>query len=101
MKPSCVLIKSKSFMIESEDGKKLIPEIQAVTTENGWPDEENEESQDGQPIEPSTGPQWEVEGFTVSTEDITSSDKAGTMYEEILDMINGHIEENYLYLTSE
>ena len=58
-------------------------------------------SQDGQPIEPSTGPQWEVEGFTVSTEDITSSDKAGTMYEEILDMINGHIEENYLYLTSE
>ena len=58
-------------------------------------------SNDGQAIDPPEGPEWEVTGFNVSVENITSSDKAGTMYEEILDMINTHIQENFLCITSE
>jgi hypothetical protein len=58
-------------------------------------------SNDGQAIDPPEGPEWEIQGFNVSVENITSSDKAGTMYEEILNMINTHIQENFLYITSE
>tara|TARA_R100001594_G_scaffold95443_2_gene129755 strand:+ start:897 stop:1094 length:198 start_codon:yes stop_codon:yes gene_type:complete len=33
----CVLIKGKSFMIESKKGRELVPEVKKITTENGWP----------------------------------------------------------------
>ena len=33
----CLLVKSKSFMIESSEGQSLVPEVRRITTENGWP----------------------------------------------------------------
>tara|TARA_R100000278_G_C5469204_1_gene163831 strand:- start:902 stop:1123 length:222 start_codon:yes stop_codon:yes gene_type:complete len=35
--PMCVLVKSKSFMIESEQGQWVAKLVEAITTENGWP----------------------------------------------------------------
>ena len=33
----CLLVKSKSFMIESSEGQSLVPEVRRITTENGHP----------------------------------------------------------------
>ena len=54
----------------------------------------------GQAIDPPSGPEWELEGFTVSVEDIRSYERSNILYEEIVEIINRHIEENYQNLTS-
>ena len=54
----------------------------------------------GQAIDPPSGPEWELEGFTVTAEDINSYESSKVLYEEIVEIVNRHIEENYQDLTS-
>ena len=55
----------------------------------------------GQAIQPPEGAEFELECFTVDIEDHRCDETSKTLYEELVNMINEHIEENYDSLTRE
>ena len=53
----------------------------------------------GQAIDPPEGAEFELECFSVDLEEHSCNETSKTLYDELFNMINEHIEENYNSLT--